>query len=116
MRSQVITAAAALAAPSSAQGLWSRDIDFNALSQALSSSAKAYYPGSAEFVSASTRWSNLDLPTANIVVSPATENDVVETVSLGLLYLDHLPLLLLILNLLPAHNSRVLASQSRYSQ
>lgn len=82
MRSQVITAVAALAAPSACQGLWPRqDADYQALSQALSTSAKVYYPGSTDFVDASTRWSNLDLPTVNIVVSPATENDVVETVS-----------------------------------
>lgn len=90
MRSQVITAVAALVVPSACQSLWPRqDADYQALSQALSTSAKVYYPDSANFVNASTRWSNLDLPTVNIVVSPATENDVVEAVSY-----DHPPLLL----------------------
>lgn len=63
------------------RNLWSRDADFKELSEKLSSSAKAYYPGTDEFKAANERWSNLDVPTVNIVVVPGTENDVVETVS-----------------------------------
>ncbi|KAJ5900120.1 hypothetical protein N7495_004864 [Penicillium taxi] len=86
MRLQVITAVAAWTVTSACQSipitqnLWSRDVDYKALSGKLSSSAKIYYPGSEGFVEATTRWSNLDTPTVNIVVVPITENDVVETV------------------------------------
>ncbi|KAF4457026.1 FAD binding domain-containing protein [Fusarium austroafricanum] len=80
MRLQVVAAAATLVATAACQTLWSRDTDYKALSKELSSSAKVYFPGSDDFKNASTRWSNLDLPTVNIVVVPGTENDVVETV------------------------------------
>ncbi|KAK7398253.1 hypothetical protein QQX98_012366 [Neonectria punicea] len=80
MRLHVVTAVATLAATSACQTLWSRDADFKALSEKLSSSAKVYYPGLDDFAKASTRWSNLDIPTVNIVVVPNTENDVVEAV------------------------------------
>ncbi|RYP58486.1 hypothetical protein DL769_008937 [Monosporascus sp. CRB-8-3] len=80
MRLQVVTAVAALAVTSACQTLWSRDVDYKALSKKLSSSARVYYPGSDDFEEASTRWSNLDIPTVNIIVVPSTENDVVETV------------------------------------
>ncbi|CAG7952061.1 unnamed protein product [Penicillium salamii] len=86
MRLQVVTAVAAWAVTSVCQSvpmsrnLWSRDADFKELSEKLSSSAKAYYPGTDEFKAANERWSNLDVPTVNIVVVPGTENDVVETV------------------------------------
>lgn len=87
MRLQAVTAVAAWAVTSACQSLpitrnlWSRDADYKELSKKLSSAAKVYYPGSDEFEKASTRWSNLELPTVNIVVVPSTENDVVETVS-----------------------------------
>jgi len=84
MRLQVLTAFATLAARSACQTLWARDVDYKALSKELSSSAKVYFPGSDEFDAASKRWSNLDTPSVNIVVVPATENDVVEIVSLFL--------------------------------
>ncbi|KAK2469982.1 FAD-linked oxidoreductase chry5 [Fusarium oxysporum f. sp. albedinis] len=80
MRLQVVTAVATLAATSACQTLWPRDVDYKALSKDLSTSAKVYFPGSDDFETASTRWSNLDVPTVNIVVVPGTENDVVETV------------------------------------
>ncbi|KAB8220157.1 FAD-binding domain-containing protein [Aspergillus novoparasiticus] len=86
MRLAVVTAVVAWAATSACQSLpvtrniWSRDVDYKALSERLSSSAKIYYPGSDEFEEASSRWSNLETPTVNIVVVPSTENDVVETV------------------------------------
>lgn len=81
MRLQVLSSVATLAATSVCQTLWSRDVDYKALSKELSASAKVYFPGSDDFETASTRWSNLDVPTVNIVVVPGTENDVVETVS-----------------------------------
>lgn len=87
MRLQTLTAVAAWAVVSACQTLpgtrtlWSRDTDYKELSEKLSPSAKGYYPGSEEFEKANTRWSNLDVPTVNIVIVPGTENDVVETVS-----------------------------------
>lgn len=54
--------------------------DLGKLGKKLSKAAMVYYPGSDEFELASKRWSVLDAPTVNIVVVPATENDVVETV------------------------------------
>ncbi|KAH8664915.1 hypothetical protein BGZ61DRAFT_522812 [Ilyonectria robusta] len=54
--------------------------DLGKLGKKLSKAAMVYYPGSTEFELASKRWSVLDAPTVNIVVVPATENDVVETV------------------------------------
>lgn len=82
MRLRVFTALATLAATSACQTLWVRDVDYKTLSKELSSSAKVYFPGSDEFDAASKRWSNLDTPSVNIVVVPATENDVVKIVSL----------------------------------
>ncbi|KAE8374731.1 FAD-binding domain-containing protein [Aspergillus bertholletiae] len=83
MAKEVATAVAAWAVTSvcqSTRNLWSRDADYKELSEKLSSTAKVYYPGTNEFELASTRWSNLEKPTVNIVVVPGTENDVVETV------------------------------------
>lgn len=61
--------------------LWSRqDTDYQALVSSLSSTAKVFYTGSDDFNNITTRWSNLDMPTVNVVVRPTTENDVVETV------------------------------------
>lgn len=103
MRLQTLTAVAAWAVVSACQTLpgtrtiWSRDADYKELSEKLSSSAKAYYPGSEEFEKANTRWSNLEVPTVNIVIAPHTENDVVETVSFYILftylYFSSIPLL-----------------------
>lgn len=83
MRFQVLTAVATLVGSSTCQTLWSRDVDYKTLSKELSSSAKVYFPGSDDFKAASNRWSNLGLPTINIVVVPSTEEDVVKTVSLS---------------------------------
>ncbi|EEQ35787.1 FAD binding domain-containing protein [Microsporum canis CBS 113480] len=87
MRLQVTTVMAVWAAVSAYQGLtaaqslsWPRDMDFKVFSRRLSSSAKIYYPGSDKFDEATSRWSNLEIPTVDIVVVPGTENDVVETV------------------------------------
>ncbi|KAM7187212.1 hypothetical protein V8F20_011058 [Naviculisporaceae sp. PSN 640] len=46
----------------------------------LSPGADIYLPGSSSFNSLSQRWSELQIPQVNVTVSPATENDVVETV------------------------------------
>ncbi|KAI0458562.1 putative FAD-dependent oxygenase [Xylaria acuta] len=46
----------------------------------LSPAAAVYFPGSAEFEAATIRWSELDTPTVNVVVVPATEDDVAHTV------------------------------------
>ncbi|KAF4994529.1 hypothetical protein FGRMN_5738 [Fusarium graminum] len=80
MRLQVFTAVATLGASSACQTVWSRDVDYKTFGKELSQTARVYYPGSDEFNAASTRWSNLDLPTVNIVVVPGTEEDVVKTV------------------------------------
>lgn len=56
------------------------DDSLKQLGAKLSDIAKIYFPGSDEFVAATTRWSVLDAPKVNVVVVPGTENDVVETV------------------------------------
>ncbi|KAH8658063.1 putative FAD-dependent oxygenase [Xylariales sp. PMI_506] len=53
----------------------------SALTDLLSSTSEIYLPHSAEFIVASARWSVLDEPVPNIVVVPALETDVVETVN-----------------------------------
>ncbi|KAM7220842.1 hypothetical protein V8F06_003736 [Rhypophila decipiens] len=50
------------------------------LSTKLSPGADIYLPGSGSFNSLSKRWSELQIPQVNVTVSPATENDVVQTV------------------------------------
>lgn len=58
------------------------DADFAKLGQQLSSTAQIFFPGSTEFTLATTRWSNLDTPTVNVVVVAGTANDVSLTVCL----------------------------------
>lgn len=53
----------------------------NSLAARLSEGAKIHYPGTEDFDRATNRWSVLDAPDINIVVVPATESDVAETVS-----------------------------------
>jgi hypothetical protein len=55
--------------------------DVDQLGKKLSKAAKIFFPGSNEFLQASTRWSVLEVPKVNIVVVPGTEKDVAETVS-----------------------------------
>lgn len=55
---------------------------FQELKKLLSPATAIHLPGSDEFEAATTRWSELDTPTASIVVVPATEDDVARTVSL----------------------------------
>lgn len=49
--------------------------------ETLAEASNIYFPGSEAFEVATTRWSNLDLPTINVVVAPSTEEDVAQTVS-----------------------------------
>lgn len=56
-------------------------IDIEVLRADLSPSAKVYWPGTEEFDKASTRWSNLELPSISVVVVPGTDEDVSKTVS-----------------------------------
>jgi hypothetical protein len=56
-------------------------IDVKTLAPKLSANAKIYFPGTKEFATYTTRWSNLEAPTPNIVVAPGTENDVQKIVS-----------------------------------
>jgi hypothetical protein len=58
--------------------------DFGKLVPNLSKQAEVYFQGSSEFGQLSQRWSNLETPIVNVEVLPATENDVVEIVSLTL--------------------------------
>ena len=55
-------------------------VDFSQLALNLSPNAEIYLPGSDGFNSLAGRWSNLSMPVANVVVVPATEDDVVQTV------------------------------------
>ncbi|KAJ0335661.1 hypothetical protein COL922a_008924 [Colletotrichum nupharicola] len=76
-----ILATALTAVGANGHTLWSRqDADYQALVASLSSTAKVFYSGSDDFNNVTTRWSNLEMPTVNVAVRPATENDVVETV------------------------------------
>ncbi|GJC83598.1 FAD-linked oxidoreductase chyH [Colletotrichum liriopes] len=88
LKMEVLTAVAAwaltsacLSVPIARQllgGICSRDTA--ELGERLSPTAKIYQPGTAEFIEASVRWSNLDAPKPNLVVIPGTEDDVAETV------------------------------------
>lgn len=60
--------------------LGASDEEVEAFGKKLSNGTKIYFPGSEDFEKASTRWSNLDLPQISIVIVPATESDVAETV------------------------------------
>ncbi|KAL0941656.1 FAD-dependent oxygenase [Colletotrichum truncatum] len=87
LKMEVVTAVAAWAITSACLnvpiarqvgGICARDTA--ELGDKLSSTAKIYQPGSDEFTAASTRWSNLNAPTVNLVVVPGNEQDVAETV------------------------------------
>ncbi|KAK3381236.1 FAD-dependent oxygenase [Podospora didyma] len=61
-------------------------IDNENLAARLSSTTKIYLPGSNGFNASGERWSYLEAPKVNIVVVPATENDVVQTVKFAALF------------------------------
>ncbi|KAH6723727.1 FAD binding domain-containing protein [Leptodontidium sp. 2 PMI_412] len=58
-----------------------RGVNYNQLATKLSGSAQIYLPGSELFNDYTARWSNFSTPVANVVVVPATENDVVQIVN-----------------------------------
>jgi len=62
-------------------GLFSSAVNYNDLQQLLSVSAEVYLPGSGQFESVVSRWSNSNTPKANIVVVPSNEADVQKIVS-----------------------------------
>ncbi|KAJ3578451.1 hypothetical protein NPX13_g2106 [Xylaria arbuscula] len=53
---------------------------FRALEASLSPDAVVFYPGSEGFQTATKRWSELESPTADVLIVPATEDDVARTV------------------------------------
>ncbi|KAF3016549.1 hypothetical protein E8E14_012363 [Neopestalotiopsis sp. 37M] len=55
-------------------------VNYTELQGQLSSTASIFLPGSAAFDDAVARWSNLSTPTSNVVIVPATEDDVVTTI------------------------------------
>ena len=57
-------------------------IDIETLSSRLSPSARIYAPGTEGFAEATLRWSAFYAPSIDLVVVPATETDVAETVRL----------------------------------
>lgn len=57
-----------------------RSLDLTALKAKLSSGAEIISPGDSSFNETALRWSSLDAPTPNVIVIPATEKDVVQTV------------------------------------
>ncbi|KNG44194.1 FAD-binding domain-containing protein [Stemphylium lycopersici] len=59
-------------------------IDVQALAPKLSPNAKIYLPGTNEFDTYTTRWSNLKAPTPSIVVAPGTEKDVQHIMDYGI--------------------------------
>jgi hypothetical protein len=56
-------------------------IDVKQLSPYLSKTAQVYLPNTSQFTQYTTRWSNLETPTINLVVVAGTEQDVAATVS-----------------------------------
>lgn len=58
-----------------------RAVNYTELAQRLSGTASIYLPGSQDFEDVVSRWSNLSVPVADIVVVPSTEEDVVKIVS-----------------------------------
>jgi hypothetical protein len=56
-------------------------IDVHAFARELSKNAQIYVPDDSQFKTYTVRWSNLEAPTVNVVVLPATEQDVSKIVS-----------------------------------
>lgn len=76
-------AAAASYSYSYSYSVFSTD-EVQSLGRRLSSDAEIHWPGSVEFQRATARWSALQRPKVNVVVAPATEQDVSETVRAAL--------------------------------
>jgi hypothetical protein len=57
-------------------------INVKQLSPFLSKSAQIYLPNTDQFKTYTTRWSNLETPTINLVVVAGTEQDVATVVSI----------------------------------
>lgn len=86
-----VTAVAAWALTAACENIpfdhhWLRDIyprntNYQALQNRLSSAAQIIFPNSTNFDAATTRWSVLEEPQPNVVVVPATEDDVAVTVN-----------------------------------
>ncbi|PWI65412.1 hypothetical protein PCL_07013 [Purpureocillium lilacinum] len=70
----------AMVAPSSGILELSGEQQIKELTKRLSANASVYWPGSEEFENATERWSVLQAPKVNVVVVPASERDVSETV------------------------------------
>ena len=83
-----ISAPIVSAGPTSAFDIFSRTpvsgVDVKALAPYLSANAKIYLPGTKEFATYTTRWSNLEAPTPNVVIAPGTEKDVQKIVSFAM--------------------------------
>ncbi|KAL8420607.1 hypothetical protein RB594_003411 [Gaeumannomyces avenae] len=63
-----------------ASGFCPRSDDVAQLGASLSAGAQIVFPGSAEFTSRTTRWSNLSPPKFNAVVVPGSQEDVAATI------------------------------------
>lgn len=84
---KVILQAVALSGVAIAAGTTSSTAcNYTALASRLSSTSSIILPGSSDFNDTVARWSNLEPPTANLVVVPGTEDDVVQTVSIAHMY------------------------------
>ncbi|KAM0332090.1 hypothetical protein ACHAQA_002361 [Verticillium albo-atrum] len=78
--SVISTARSAPEGPDWLGGACPKDKELATFAKRLSSNAKIYFSGSDEFVVASTRWSNLEAPTVDLVISAGTAKDVSEIV------------------------------------
>ncbi|KAL8369781.1 hypothetical protein RB595_000221 [Gaeumannomyces hyphopodioides] len=63
-----------------ASGFCPRSDDLGQLGASLSAGAQILFPGSAEFVARTTRWSNLSPPKFSAVVVPGSQRDVAATI------------------------------------
>ncbi|KAF1979872.1 FAD-binding domain-containing protein [Bimuria novae-zelandiae CBS 107.79] len=66
-------------------------IDVKQLAKYLSKTAQIYLPNDTQFDTLTVRWSNLERPTASVVVVPGTEQDVSKIV--GFAYKANIPIL-----------------------
>jgi hypothetical protein len=72
--------------PTHAHNLFPRtsvaSIDLTTLAPELSPAARIYLPGSSDFAATTIRWSKLEPPAPNVVITPGTEQDVAKIVGL----------------------------------